>query len=416
MSQAWISRQPSIPHFLSPSIGLVHLTTDADPRGLAEVVVVPVSRELRPLGRAACRLLLEAHEDYQSWVWEHLDPPGLGSLVWAEHHGYPFEILLAVMAETNQRPVVSPTRLVERVCSQALLAAERKNVESIAICTLGEPTREAGRETARAIRGHLERRERPMAEQTRARSPWEKSGGCTVIYNASEPAEVSGANDVLSQWWKDTLHAFQMGNPYFILEEDDCLLQEGEGSQEGGEEDTPTQTCKQEEGSIFPPCNQINPDPGKKWSEFFSDSESGEEGFEPPGAERNSHPQTLSRINQLSAALLEKGLEKRSEARDGAREVREEIDELAAEIDYPEHTSEGEVHAVCGTLQALVEEVAYFEPYPDTHHRYRSWNHVSGLALMEDERGYPTLDSSQLPTKADMAIAHKRVRGIAVPT
>ena len=60
--------------------------------------------------------------------------------------------------------------------------------------------------------------------------------------------------------------------------------------------------------------------------------------------------------------------------------------------------------------------MAYFEPYPDAHHRYRSWNHVSGLALMEDERGYPTLNSSQLPTEADVAIAHKQVRGIVVPT
>ena len=109
-------------------------------------------------------------------------------------------------------------------------------------------------------------------------------------------------------------------------------------------------------------------------------------------------------------------LEKRGEAQDGAWGVCEGIDELAAGISYPEYTGEGEVNAVCETLQALVEEVAYFEPYPDTHHRYCSWNHVSGLALMEDERGYPTLDSSQLPSKADMAIAHKRVRGIVVPT
>ena len=58
---------------------------------------------------AACRLLLEAYEDYQKWVWEQLNPPSVGNLVWAKHHRNPFEILLAVilMAKTNQEPVVS---------------------------------------------------------------------------------------------------------------------------------------------------------------------------------------------------------------------------------------------------------------------------------------------------------------------
>ena len=96
---------------------------------------------------------------------------------------------------------------------------------------------------------------------------------------------------------------------------------------------------------------------------IFLDSESGEEGFEPPSAEGNSHLQTLSRINQLSTALLDEGLEKRGEAQDGAWRVCEGIDELAAGISYPEYTGEGEVNAVCETLQALVEEVTYFEPY-----------------------------------------------------
>ena len=173
-------------------------------------MVVPVSKELRPLGRAACRLLLEAHEDYQRWVWEQLDPPSVGNLVWAKHHRYPFEILLAVMAETNQEPVVSPAQLVARVCSKALLAAGLREVESVAICTLWQLMRETRRETARAIRMYLDSSsEESMAEQVRAQHPWSRSGDCTVIYNASHPKEISGANDVLNQWWKDTLQAFQ---------------------------------------------------------------------------------------------------------------------------------------------------------------------------------------------------------------
>jgi hypothetical protein len=51
---SWSDCLPSLPPCISSPIGRVFLAIniDSDPRGLAQVVVIPVTRELKPMGRA----------------------------------------------------------------------------------------------------------------------------------------------------------------------------------------------------------------------------------------------------------------------------------------------------------------------------------------------------------------------------
>jgi hypothetical protein len=168
--------------------------------------------------------------------------------------------------------------------------------------------------------------------------------------------------------------------------------------------------------------------------------------------------------------MLEQHLGKESDVH-GRAEPLVGIEELAAGITRPVMASEDTIHAVYETLQSLVEEVTYLIPHgkecleppsmilpekskphlweihleptearpeeegaplrelcnysrermslggvsSDTLQRYRVWNRVSDLALIDDERGYPVLGVSQLPTETDIAAAYERVQEILVP-
>jgi hypothetical protein len=168
--------------------------------------------------------------------------------------------------------------------------------------------------------------------------------------------------------------------------------------------------------------------------------------------------------------MLEQYLGKKSDVH-GRAEPLVGIEELAAGITRPVMASEDTIHAVYETLQSLVEEVTCFILYgeegleppsmilpekskphlweihleptearpeeegaplrelcnysrermsmggfsSDTLHRYRALNRVSDLALIDDERGYPVLGVSHLPTEAVIAATYEQVRGIAVP-
>ena len=186
-----------------------------------------------------------------------------------------------------------------RMCLRALVAEGLRRVSSVAICTLGMPTQETGRETALAIRKFLKTNEPSLKEQLNIHKPFTPK----VVYNAAEPQEISGANKILKGWWKEILQAFSKGNPYFILEEGINLLQKGEESQE---ENGPAESRKKK-AAYFRPATKSPQARGKSGLNFFLDSESGEEGFEKPSAERL---QTLTRINQLSGALLDEHLGK----------------------------------------------------------------------------------------------------------
>ena len=148
--QSGLGSLPTLPHFITPALGQVSLSVDSDPHELADVVVVPVSQGFRPIGRTACRLLLEIHEEYRSWVRNMQQPPNLGTLKWAKGHGYPFETLLAVVGENNRGTKQS---LVYQVCLRALVEGGLKGAKSIAICSLGPPSKETGKKTVGASVG-----------------------------------------------------------------------------------------------------------------------------------------------------------------------------------------------------------------------------------------------------------------------
>ena len=56
---SWSDRLPGLPPCISRTIGWVFLAIDSDPRprGLAQVVVIPVTKELKPMGRSSSQLL-----------------------------------------------------------------------------------------------------------------------------------------------------------------------------------------------------------------------------------------------------------------------------------------------------------------------------------------------------------------------
>ena len=89
--------------------------------------------------------------------------------MWAKYHAYPFEILLAVVPETNHHPIVlvSPANLVLRTCVKALVAAGLRRVKNVVIYTLGMPTRKTGRDSKqlKAILMFLETNGRSLQEQ-----------------------------------------------------------------------------------------------------------------------------------------------------------------------------------------------------------------------------------------------------------
>ena len=209
--QSGVESLPTLPHFITTALGQVSLSVDSDPRGLAEVVVVPVSQGFRPIGRMACRLLLETNEEYQSWVRGMQQLPNLGTLKWAKGHGYPFEILLAVVGENNRGTKQS---LVYQVCLRALVEGGLKGAKSIAICSLGPPTKETGRKTVRAMREFLETLEPSLDGEPYHREPRNPR----LIFNAATPREMAGANRALEKWRSDLLLTFAKRNPFSILE------------------------------------------------------------------------------------------------------------------------------------------------------------------------------------------------------
>ena len=112
-------------------------------------------------------------------------------------------MILAVMGEQGKLPVPS---LVESACRPALKLASRSGESTVAICSLGVPDRDTGRQAARAIRSWLEEASggawSPPAKKQRGLNP---PGGATalpqkVVYNAAAPRELAGAISVLRRW------------------------------------------------------------------------------------------------------------------------------------------------------------------------------------------------------------------------
>ena len=82
-----------------------------------------------------------------------LDHPHLGQVLVAHGHGLNMKIVLAVTSEPGRTPHHS---MVESICLRALDLARRQGGSTIAISSMGVPTKETGRHTARAIKAWLE--------------------------------------------------------------------------------------------------------------------------------------------------------------------------------------------------------------------------------------------------------------------
>ena len=124
---------------------------------------------------------------------------------------------------------------IESVCCSAL----KLGVSSIAICSLGVPYKDTGRQAARAIRSWLEEASggtcSPPAKKRCGSNPQGSAEALPqkVVYNAAAPRELAGAISILRRWREELYLGYCASNPFSFLESGIGLLQEGEGMENG---------------------------------------------------------------------------------------------------------------------------------------------------------------------------------------
>ena len=149
--QSWYEQQPSLPHFLKKLIGRIYLSCGSRPIRLADVVILPFTQELQPMGLASSKFQEAAAEEYHEWKWRQ-GRMKLGAVVEAKGHGLPQVFLLAIMSGDGKRV---ESGLLGGVCRADLQMASRKG-QTVALCSLGSPTRSTGVAIAQDFREWLE--------------------------------------------------------------------------------------------------------------------------------------------------------------------------------------------------------------------------------------------------------------------
>ena len=166
-------------------------------------MVLPFTQDLQPMGIASEKFQESAAEGYHEWKWKQ-GRVRLGAVVEAKDHTLPQVLLSAIMSGDGE---IVETALLGGICRSALqMASMARRGDTVAICSLGLPTRSTGAAITHALREWLEDadREKKRGKHRMAVGKYGKGHlpmiPRRILYSGFTPRELLGAHWVLSQW------------------------------------------------------------------------------------------------------------------------------------------------------------------------------------------------------------------------